>query len=72
MYARSIWALPLATVSLLTSGAVAARNYDDPNSVCLSYGIDFVSGGSYFINTLSNQSFTAVTQWSGEYSVALT
>lgn len=32
---------------------------------CLSYGIDFVDGGSYFINTLSNESFTSVSQFSG-------
>ncbi|KAL1303725.1 hypothetical protein AAFC00_007071 [Neodothiora populina] len=32
---------------------------------CVSYGIDFVDGGSYFINTNSTDDFTCVSQFSG-------
>ncbi|THV49144.1 hypothetical protein BGAL_0209g00130 [Botrytis galanthina] len=32
---------------------------------CASYGIDFQNGGNYFINSVDNSSFTAVTQFTG-------
>jgi hypothetical protein len=37
----------------------------DPNSVCISYGIDFVDDQSYFINSASNDPFTCVSTFSG-------
>ncbi|EMF09716.1 uncharacterized protein SEPMUDRAFT_16084, partial [Sphaerulina musiva SO2202] len=33
--------------------------------ICLSYGIDFQNGGSYFIDVRSSESFTVVSQFSG-------
>lgn len=53
--------LPLAVSSLYAAYASAQSTSD----VCESYGIDFQSGGSYFINTASNDSFTAVSEFSG-------
>lgn len=58
MFIRSAPILPLAGVLLAFTSRTLAQS-------CLSYGIDFVNGGSYFINTLSNDSFTCVTQFSG-------
>ncbi|KAM0715736.1 hypothetical protein Q7P37_008250 [Cladosporium fusiforme] len=36
---------------------------ENPNSTCLVYGIDFVQGGSYFINSNSTANFTTVQQF---------
>lgn len=57
MYFRSSLLLPLAGVTFFASQTIAQE--------CLSYGIDFVEGGNYFINSNSNADFTAVTQFSG-------
>lgn len=38
--------------------------YND-TSICLSYGIDFQHGGSYFIDVRSSESFSVVSQFSG-------
>lgn len=35
------------------------------SATCESYGIDFVGGGSYFINSNSDDYFTAVSEFSG-------
>ena len=52
--------LALAAFSLhLTSYAVSAQT-------CESYGIDFQDGGSYFIDSNSNASFTTVSEFSGQ------
>jgi hypothetical protein len=32
---------------------------------CVSYGMDFQNGGSYFQNSLSNENFTFVSQFEG-------
>ncbi|KAL9096899.1 MAG: hypothetical protein Q9165_000863 [Trypethelium subeluteriae] len=66
MFSRS-FGLPLAASALFASLALAADNatIDNPNSVCYSFGIDFVDGGSYFINTNSNDNFTCVSQFEG-------
>lgn len=32
---------------------------------CISYGMDFQNGGSYFQNSLSNDDFTFVSQFEG-------
>lgn len=37
----------------------------DPNSICFSYGVDFVDEGSYFINSLSSDPFTCVSTFEG-------
>jgi len=50
----------LFALAIFISSAVA-----DPNSVCNTFGIDFKDGNSYFINTLSNDSFTCVSEFEG-------
>jgi hypothetical protein len=46
---------------------LARRQADDfpynETSVCLSYGIDYQNGGSYFIDSRSTESFTVVSQF---------
>ncbi|KAF1956276.1 hypothetical protein CC80DRAFT_593744 [Byssothecium circinans] len=37
----------------------------NPDSVCYSFGVDFVDEGRYFINTASNDSFTCVSTFEG-------
>jgi hypothetical protein len=48
--------------SVAASGLLETRQ-DDPNSTCLVYGIDYVDGGSYFIDSSSTANFTAVQQF---------
>jgi hypothetical protein len=44
----------------------SSRQYEgNPESVCYSYGIDFVDEGHYFINSLSNDDFTSVSTFEG-------
>ncbi|KAK4984633.1 hypothetical protein LTR50_006483 [Elasticomyces elasticus] len=62
MSIRSRILLPLAAGVIFASNALALNG---TNSICLSYGIDFISGGNYFINTNSNESFTSVSQFEG-------
>jgi hypothetical protein len=50
--------------AVLASSSLAARQ-DNTNSTCLVYGIDFVEGGSYFVNSNSKVDFTTVQQFSG-------
>lgn len=64
---------PVGTVeSALEFEGVQTRNDDTPelifqrdDGVCYSFGIDFQDGGSYFIDSRSNASFTAVSQFEG-------
>ena len=52
----------LPVVATLVRAAVAGS----PNSTtCYSYGVDFVDEGSYFINSLSQDPFTAVSTFEG-------
>jgi hypothetical protein len=37
----------------------------NPDSICHSYGVDFVDEGHYFINTLSTDNFTSVSIFQG-------
>lgn len=37
----------------------------DPDSICYSYGVDFVDEGHYFINSLSTEQFSAVNTFKG-------
>ncbi|KAK3116539.1 hypothetical protein LTR53_002963 [Teratosphaeriaceae sp. CCFEE 6253] len=41
------------------------RRQNDPDSVCSVYGVDIQGGGSYFINSNSNDNFTAVSEFEG-------
>lgn len=41
------------------------KRQDNTDSTCYAYGVDFVDGGSYFINTASNASFTCVSEFEG-------
>lgn len=52
-------------LSLSTIAALLSLANSDPNSVCFSYGVDFVDEGHYFINALSNESFTCVSTFRG-------
>lgn len=45
--------------------ALLAISTGDPNSVCRSYGVDFVDEGRYFINSQSTESFTCVSTFEG-------
>ncbi|KAK8219388.1 hypothetical protein M8818_001123 [Zalaria obscura] len=60
MYAGSL--LTVAAVALFVAAGLAQ---DDPDSTCLSYGIDFVNGNEYFINENSTADFTFVSQFNG-------
>lgn len=53
-----------AGASVLASSELTARQ-DNTNSTCSVYGIDFVDGGSYFIDSDSTADFTTVQQFSG-------
>jgi hypothetical protein len=64
MLGPSLILLAGAGTAVLASSSLAARQ-DNTNSTCLVYGIDFVEGGSYFINSNSNVDFTTVQQFSG-------
>jgi hypothetical protein len=61
MHSTGFWLAGLAT-SAAASGLLEARQ-DDRNSTCLVYGIDYVDGGSYFIDSSSTANFTAVQQF---------
>ncbi|KAF2264477.1 hypothetical protein CC78DRAFT_533076 [Lojkania enalia] len=58
MYFPRLTYLPVAA-ALLSFGLT------DPNSVCFSFGVDFVDEGDYFINSQSNESFTCVSTFQG-------
>lgn len=45
--------------------SLAASDVFDPDSICYSYGVDFVDEGSYFINSLSSDPFTSVSTFKG-------
>jgi hypothetical protein len=53
----------LAAFAALLSLAVS--DVYDPDSVCYSYGVDFLDEGSYFINSLSSDPFTSVSTFKG-------
>ena len=53
-------------LSLLSLAALSLVSTVSAQDQCLSYGIDFQDGGSYFIDTNSNQSFTTVSEFSGQ------
>ena len=51
-------------VSVAASSEIFVRQ-DSTSSNCSVYGIDFVEGGSYFIDSNSTADFTTVQQFSG-------
>lgn len=57
MFSRSIF---LAVIASLLS-----RVRSDSTAICYSYGVDFVDEGSYFINSQSQDQFTAVSYFQG-------
>ena len=50
---------------LAVAAAFLSLSAADPNSICNSYGVDFVDEGDYFINSNSNESFTCVSTFQG-------
>ncbi|KAI9709569.1 MAG: hypothetical protein M1820_003329 [Bogoriella megaspora] len=65
MFSRFRNFLPLAAPALFALTSLAQDIIDNKDSTCYSFGIDFVDGGSYFINTNSNEPFTTVSQFEG-------
>lgn len=75
MYARSMLVPALAGVLSVANAAQSSPNAGaaphlfarqmNANSTCNAYGIDYQDGGSYFVNTNSNASFTCVTKFEG-------
>ncbi|TLD34704.1 hypothetical protein E2P81_ATG04869 [Venturia nashicola] len=57
----------LAVVASCVSASVENQGLQRrvANSTCLTFGIDFQDGGSYFINQNSTEQFTAVSQFEG-------
>ncbi|KAK5683853.1 hypothetical protein LTS10_003716 [Elasticomyces elasticus] len=47
------------------SNVALQRRQQDPDSTCSVFGIDFQGGGSYFINSASNENFTFVSEFEG-------
>lgn len=62
---RSSGLCALAASAFFASGASAEVPAGNPDSVCQSFGVDFQDEGSYFINSNSNESFTAVSYFEG-------
>jgi hypothetical protein len=62
MHLTGLWFLAGLATSAAASGLLETRQ-DDTNSTCLVYGIDYVDGGSYFIDSSSTSDFTAVQQF---------
>lgn len=46
-----------------------ARYAESTSTECVSYGMDFQNGGSYFQNSLSSDDFTFVSRFDGTYAV---
>jgi hypothetical protein len=52
-------------ISLSAFAALLSLTTADVDSVCYSYGVDFVDEEHYFINTLSQDPFTCVSTFKG-------
>jgi hypothetical protein len=57
MYLNSLSSISIAGVGFFITAA---------SSSCVSYGMDFQNGGSYFQNSLANEPFTCVEQFQGK------
>lgn len=55
----------LLAVAAGSFSSLVSSQVTDPNAICYSYGVDYVDEGSYFINSLSNDDFTAVSYFKG-------
>ena len=64
MLTSSLLLLASTATSVLAFNLLTTRQ-DSPTSNCSVYGIDFVDGGSYFINSNSTANFSVVQQFSG-------
>ncbi|KAL5450595.1 hypothetical protein PMIN05_000852 [Paraphaeosphaeria minitans] len=53
------------SLRLVTVASLLVLSAADPNSVCYSYGVDYVDEGSYFINGNSSEPFTCVSTFQG-------
>jgi glutamine amidotransferase-like uncharacterized protein len=62
MRSLRFWCVAGFATSAAASGSLETRQ-DDTNSTCLVYGIDYMDGGSYFIDSSSTSDFTAVQQF---------
>ena len=62
MRSPRFWCVAGLATSASASGSLETRQ-DDTNSTCLVYGIDYMDGGSYFIDSSSTADFTAVQQF---------
>jgi len=62
IHSTEFWLVAGLAASAAASGLLETRQ-DDPNSTCLVYGIDYVDGGSYFIDSSNTANFTAVQQF---------
>lgn len=51
--------------SWVAFAALFSLAHSDPDSICYSYGVDFIDEASYFINSKSNDPFTAVSTFRG-------
>ena len=56
--------LSLTAFAALLSFAISDDTYD-PDSVCYSYGVEFVDEGHYFLNSLSTDPFTSLSTFKG-------
>lgn len=63
----SYFVMPVSRYMYLTAFAalLSVAVSDDPNSICYSYGVDFVDEGKYFINSLSSDPFSSVSTFKG-------
>jgi hypothetical protein len=62
MRSLRFWCVAGLATSAAASGSLETRQ-DDTNSTCLVYGIDYMDGGSYFIDSSITSDFTAVQQF---------
>ncbi|KAH7080371.1 hypothetical protein BKA63DRAFT_407796 [Paraphoma chrysanthemicola] len=53
------------SVPLAAFAALFSLVRSDPNSICYSYGVDFVDEGNYFINSQLTEKFSSVSYFKG-------
>lgn len=62
MFSIEFWLVASLATSAAASGLLETRQ-NDPNSTCLVCSIDYVDGGSYFIDPSSKSDFAAFQQF---------
>ncbi|KAI0582371.1 hypothetical protein Alg130_06179 [Pyrenophora tritici-repentis] len=55
----------LLAVAAGSLSSLVSSQVTDPNAICYSYGLDYMDEGNYFINSLSNEDFAAVSYFKG-------